>query len=247
MIKQAKVYHSPGIYKILNIDTKDFYIGSSLNVYRRMYSHQTLLRNNRHPNIHLQRAWNKYGQEKFEYIVLEYVDCKINERQLHRIEQQYLDDLIPSYNISRDAISPLSTKHAPRKKSHTEKTLPQNKENWNEVKSKISNTVKSLWADGQFREYQLSCMNSPEAKENYSNSMRERWENPEYKERVRASMSNKFLSGNNKSSNLSEDDVLLIRELARVGTPLKEIERLYETSRRVIWRIVTRRTWNFVQ
>ena len=55
-----------GIYKITNIIKGNFYIGSSINVEKRMYEHKRMLRKNKHTNIHLQRSWNKYGEKDFE-------------------------------------------------------------------------------------------------------------------------------------------------------------------------------------
>lgn len=48
------------------------YIGSSKNLSRRFSRHKCALRRNEHPNEHLQRAWNKYGEEMFSFAVVEY-------------------------------------------------------------------------------------------------------------------------------------------------------------------------------
>lgn len=250
MIKQAKVYRTPGIYKIINRITKDFYIGSSMDCYKRMYQHQTLLRHNKHHAPHLQRAWNKYGQENFEYIVLEYVDTE-SVVELRTVEQKYLIDLSPVYNVSKDAISSLSTKFSPRKKSHTDKILPQNKSNWDDVKQKISKTVKSLWADPLFRGQQLSCMNSDSAKSNYSGSMKRRWKSQEYKERFSNSFRDNFVSGksrNNKSRGIQNvDDVIKIRELYSTGNYTKaELGIMFSVARSTIHRILSGESWGFV-
>lgn len=84
-----------GIYKIINLKTGDFYIGSATSLYVRKGSHWSYLRNNKHGNRHLQNAVNKYGLENFEYMVIEECskDCLINR------EQYYIDLLKPHYNI----------------------------------------------------------------------------------------------------------------------------------------------------
>jgi group I intron endonuclease len=245
MIKQAKVYKTPGIYKILNRTTMDFYIGSSMNCYKRMYQHQTLLRNDKHHAPHLQHAWNRYGQGVFEYIVLQYVETD-DAIELRKIEQSYLDELLPVYNVSKDAVNPLSTKYTPRKKEHTAKVLPQNKSNWQEIKSKISKTVKALWADDDFREIQLSCMNSPKAKENYSKSMKTRWQSPEYKERMSEKVLSTLSDGAHGSSKFCKDDIIQIRKLASDGLSIKDIANKFESNYKTIRRIVVKETWNFV-
>ncbi len=44
---------------------------------QRLNDHRSSLRRNDHKNVHLQRAWNKYGEENFEFEVLE--TCVIDE------------------------------------------------------------------------------------------------------------------------------------------------------------------------
>lgn len=66
-----------GIYKIENIINKKVYIGQSKNIPIRFSNHKYELNNNKHPNSHLQRAWNKYGKENFTFEVL--CECKPNE------------------------------------------------------------------------------------------------------------------------------------------------------------------------
>jgi hypothetical protein len=50
-----------GIYKITNLKTGKVYIGKASRVSSRLANHKYLLRNNKHVNVYLQRAWNKYG------------------------------------------------------------------------------------------------------------------------------------------------------------------------------------------
>lgn len=59
-----------GVYEIKNLCNGKVYIGSSINIYNRWGIHRAQLRNNYHPNIHLQRAWNKYGEASFRFQIL---------------------------------------------------------------------------------------------------------------------------------------------------------------------------------
>ena len=61
-----------GIYAIYCIADDKLYIGSSKNIKRRWTRHRAELANNRHCNIHLQRAWTKYGKHLFTFHVLEH-------------------------------------------------------------------------------------------------------------------------------------------------------------------------------
>jgi len=77
-----------GVYAITNLETGKVYIGSTINFNYRWGRHRDDLRHNHHHNIHLQRSWNKYGEEIFEFSVLEYLD-DINE--LAKVEQFWMD------------------------------------------------------------------------------------------------------------------------------------------------------------
>ena len=56
-----------GIYIIRNKINNKVYIGQSWNIKSRLNDHKRNLRNNKSANIHLQRAYNKYGFENFEF------------------------------------------------------------------------------------------------------------------------------------------------------------------------------------
>ena len=89
-----------GIYMIINLINGNRYIGSSKNIQQRLQTHRSNLRNNHHCNIHLQNAWNKYGEAKFDYSILEF--CEENIR-INR-EQYYVNTLKPEYNISIEIV-----------------------------------------------------------------------------------------------------------------------------------------------
>lgn len=62
-----------GIYIIRCKPTGKVYVGSSLDIYRRWYLHKSALRHGRHHSLKLQRAWNKYGEDAFEFEIAEEV------------------------------------------------------------------------------------------------------------------------------------------------------------------------------
>jgi len=98
------------IYQILNKVNGKFYIGSSKKVEQRLRDHINKLRLNKNNCGIVQNAWNKYGEENFEFIVLEYVE---NEEKLIEKEQYYLDTLKPHYNIRKVAESNRGVKRTP--------------------------------------------------------------------------------------------------------------------------------------
>ena len=76
-----------GIYEIFNIINGKSYVGQSTNITQRLSKHKSELRHNKHQNLHLQNAWNKYGEHSFLFNILEY--CNIDE--LDDIERYYIN------------------------------------------------------------------------------------------------------------------------------------------------------------
>lgn len=75
-----------GVCQIYNTETNKRYIGSSIDVQRRLKEHLRNLKANRHCNQHLQNAWNRYR----EYLVFEPLEyCEPD--QCLKLEQQYID------------------------------------------------------------------------------------------------------------------------------------------------------------
>ena len=83
-----------GIYEIVNNISDKKYIGSSLNIEKRLYRHKNDLKNGKHVNIHLQREYNKYGFESFTFNVLE--ECSKDD--IKQIEQKYLNKIFEISN-----------------------------------------------------------------------------------------------------------------------------------------------------
>jgi group I intron endonuclease len=67
------------------------------------------LRNNKHKNQHLQFAYNKYGEENFEFKVILYCE----KFELLRYEQELINRLNPHYNICKFVKSKLGWKTPP--------------------------------------------------------------------------------------------------------------------------------------
>lgn len=65
---------NPGIYMIINKINNKKYIGSATRLKERWRCHRSLLRRNKHFNSHLQNAWIKYGEENFEFKVIELIN-----------------------------------------------------------------------------------------------------------------------------------------------------------------------------
>ena len=105
-----------GIYKITNVKNGKFYIGSAKDIDRRWWEHKNDLKKNKHKNPKLQHAWDFYGENSFEFIILENViECELFKR-----EQFYLDMFKPymrdiGYNITPTAGGGDNFTHNPNK------------------------------------------------------------------------------------------------------------------------------------
>jgi group I intron endonuclease len=145
-----------GIYKIINKVNGKYYVGSSQNVYGNCFGrweeHLRDLKNNIHSNGHLQKSWNKYGKDNFEFILIK----KVNISELLVEEQKYLDiaktEQNKCYNICFDSTAPMrGRKHSAeskRKLSILKKGIGNSfygKHHTDECKIKISNALKKLY------------------------------------------------------------------------------------------------------
>ena len=88
------------IYKITNTQTKQNYIGQTIDINRRRRTHFSHLVNKTHDNPKLQASWNKYGKENFEFEYWEFNISSIEE--LNRLECEYIekyDGLSDGFNL----------------------------------------------------------------------------------------------------------------------------------------------------
>lgn len=140
--KRNPLPNLPGIYKICNIKNGKFYIGSSVNIRKRRTNHLYRLEAGNSSSPILQRAFNKYGRDNFEFSVLEFCDDGV----LISREQYWIDLLSPQYNsIKNITVPPMSgRKHS--KKSLIKMSKSHSKASQS-TKDKISSSVKALWAN----------------------------------------------------------------------------------------------------
>ena len=121
-----------GIYCIENIQTNKKYIGQSVSIEDRWSKHMSELNNGLHHNDYLQKAWNKYGKESFNFTVLEYCDIdKLNDRERYYIE--YYD------TMNRD-------------KGYNLKSGGQDHNTCSEeIKKKLSNSIRKSYLDSKLK------------------------------------------------------------------------------------------------
>lgn len=157
-----------GIYKIVNVINNKCYIGSSSNLKNRKYVHFKQLREDKHCNNYLQRAYNKYKEENFIWTILEYVEKIDSKKELNKklidIEQSYLDKYKLKnnkinkkicYNLSPMAGSQLGY-------NHTEETKNKFKGNTNGKGNKGKKRTEE--SKQKYRESHLGLKHSLESK-----------------------------------------------------------------------------------
>src|SRR5258708_19912343 len=90
-----------GIYAIENKINKKLYIGYSADIKKRWRYHLSYLEKNNHQNTYLQRSWNKYGKNNFEFYIIE--EC--SRDLLIQKEKYYIKELntffLDGYNFNR--------------------------------------------------------------------------------------------------------------------------------------------------
>lgn len=151
------------IYKIINRVNDKFYVGSTIHKKVRFRQHRKMLRANRHHCKHLQAAWNKYGEDKFDFVVVEEVS---DDRPLHEVEDIYLKAHVGTkqcYNSGLASNAPWrgipSHKHP-----HFGKTLSSDQ------KDKISSALKEFYAEDYFNHPRVGKSHTEETKAKISAS-----------------------------------------------------------------------------
>lgn len=103
-----------GVYKITNLINNKVYVGSSINIQRRIKEHLKALVNNSHYNCKLQGTYNKYGLNNLKFEVI--VNCT---REYNvKMEQWYIDVLKPELNLTKYAYTTLGLKYTKEQKAH---------------------------------------------------------------------------------------------------------------------------------
>lgn len=131
------------IYQIKNLVNGKLYIGSTKGELRRRKSaHLAKLRYNKHFNSHLQNAWNKYGEENFEFIDIETIifnealSLRENYSKLRERELYFIVNSNPDYNINRiTAEGSLGRNVSEEQKDHLRKKLKGRKRTPEEIEN----------------------------------------------------------------------------------------------------------------
>lgn len=234
------IYKQFGIYRITNKKDGKSYIGKTgVNFGDRWDSHRSLLRHGKHDNPYLQAAWNKYGEESFEFAVVQLVD---DVELLNELEMKYIAEFrnnSSSYNLHDGGDGGYNLgKHL----SEETKRKIGEKNRQNSLGRKASEETRRKMSESHKRRYEKwdeldraawgamssSCASgyhwSKDAKNRFS--MRQR-EHP-------------------NSAKLTPDDVREIRRMWAVGSKPSDISKKYGIAQSTVYNIVRRRRWSHI-
>lgn len=152
------------VYKISNVANGKFYVGSSVNVRVRFQTHRRELRKGTHHCEPLQRAWDKYGEDRFKFEVVERLaspDELLAAENILLIEhhgQAYC------YNVGTRAGAAMTGR------THADA-----------AKAKVSKAQKG-------KQHRLGHTNTPEHRQRISAAMAGKKKSPEHVEKIRQRM-----------------------------------------------------------
>ena len=184
-----------GIYLITNRKTNKIYIGQAEVICFRIKSHAIKLANNKHSNKHLQRSYNKYGNDIFVVKVLEYVSDEI--QQLIDDKHNKTDEI---KKIIQNHLNELEVKWIALYKEKGYFLYNQNDGGDghnpnNEVREKIGIASKERWEDKEYRMKHKEAIRNgftEESKRKLSKKSIETWKDSTVRE--------KRIAGLNKSN-----------------------------------------------
>jgi group I intron endonuclease len=145
------------IYKIINLVNDKFYVGSTTNKKVRFRQHRKLLRGNRHHCKHLQAAWNKYGEAKFDFVVVEEVAETLS---LQQVEDKYLALHVGKEHCYNSGYA----SDAPWRNAPKESTPNFGRSMQEPQKAKISASLKQFYAEDYFNHPRVGKTHSEETK-----------------------------------------------------------------------------------
>ena len=231
--REDKIYSRIGIYGIKNKVNDNIYIGKTgMNFGDRWDAHKTLLRSNKHFNHYLQHAWNKYGEENFDFIIIE--DCNVDE--LNDKEKYYIKlyrDQDLSYNFADGGEGgSFLGKHIPeevkRKIGEKNRIHMTGRKLSDEIKNKMSESQKKRYANWTEEDKQAWGILSSEKARGY------KWNDDSR---------NKMIDNKNGATH-TEDEIREIRRMYEVEKKsCREIADYLNESYGFIYGIVTYKRW----
>ncbi len=155
-----------GIYIIKCISNGVSYIGSAIDLDKRINQHKYALNRGDHKRK-IQNAWNKYGEENFVFEILEYVE---DVKELIKREQYYLNNILFAIEFilgQNNKFRQLAFNNNPTAESRLGSKSPPFTE---EHKRKISEGVKKSYEGKRGEEKREKIRNGQKNRNNHTHS-----------------------------------------------------------------------------
>lgn len=231
------IYRQIGIYRITNLKNGMSYIGKTgMNFGDRWDSHRALLRAGKHDNRYLQNAWNKYGEDSFEFAIIEAVDdCE----KLNELEIRYIADFRDrgmSYNLHAGGdggynLGKHLSEETKRKIGEKNRAHMTGRKASAETRAKMSSSHLARYAKWTEEDRLKHGKISAERAVGYT-----------WTEESRRRFSERQQSSPN-SAKYTPDDIRSIRAKREAGASFAELAQEYGSSPSYISAIVSRRRW----
>ena len=202
-----------GIYEIYNKVNNKRYIGRSIDIKYRWRQHKTQLRHGKHKNRHLQKAWDKYGEDNFVFNVIEECDRdSLNEKEIYYISKYNTTKSEFGYNWTGGGDGPIESNEIIHEKRVA--ALKRRKFEYPDLYKKLGEQIKQSFID------------NPEKREIARQKTIEQFKNPEcYKKYREQRASKEFkdkISKAHKGRKIPEERKLRISKT--LGKPVMCVE-----------------------
>ena len=233
---EAEFKRQSGIYKI--IINNSFYIGSACNLYQRLHQHKSNLINNKHHNKYLQNVFNKYKIVNFEIISI----CP--KEYLLKMEQWFIDNLKPKYNIRKEVHSNYGLKMSNETKiKHSKRALK-----WHKDFGFTKETIEKMKKAAKGRKPSIKTVEAAiKANKNriYTDEIKNKMRLSAIKNR-KESLNYNFKGEKNSQSKLKDSQILEIRKKIKDGVKGSMLALEYNVSKYCISLIKNNKTYSHV-
>lgn len=237
MVISISIYKSYGIYGIKNKTNNKIYVGKTMQSFGdRWDCHKAMLRGGYHENPHLQNAWNKYGEDNFEFIVIHNCESGETVEQVDELEISEIakyKELGLAYNIHDGGSGGMFLgKHL----SEETKRKIGEKNRINMLGKKASEETKAKMSASQSKRYSAW---TDEDRAEWGRKMSEAQKGKKVSEETRQKM-----IGNKNGAKYTIDDVREIRRLhEEENKGYTEIANITGIPRETVYLIATYRRW----
>ncbi len=197
MIQDIDSLSVAGVYTIIHVASGKTYVGEALNIRTRWSGHFSCLQKGNHNNYYLQRSWNKYGAEAFEFkifLILERLENESNymlKKRLKREENKVLKLFPKNFNLEipseeHDYLIPGPMAKERMKESATsERNTASGKARMRRIRIEAMEdptsvrlhklATKAAWQKPEIKASRVAAFNTPEGKENRAAAAKTGW------------------------------------------------------------------------